>query len=135
MDVDRNAKNNQQPLRLFICQFYYTTHLCVFSPGRCIWSLACKLFMFSFQDTTHSQSPLPLKLSKVHQREAVLFGLSEMSLNCFLMTEWSELLHQLNSIWPSLKDPVKLAHISGDCHPFPARAAHEPKAAQPTGDC
>lgn len=57
-----------------------------------------------------------------------------MSLNWFLMTEWSKLLHQLNSISPSLKDPVKLAHISGYHHPFPTRAAHEPKAAQPAGD-
>lgn len=57
-----------------------------------------------------------------------------MRLNCFLMTEWSKLLHQLNSISPSLKDPVKLAHISGRRHPFPSRAAPGPKAAQPAGD-
>lgn len=48
-----------------------------------------------------------------------------MRLNWFLMTEWSNLLHQLNSISPSLKDPVKLAHISGRRHPFPSRAAPE----------
>lgn len=46
------------------------------------------------------------------------------------MTEWSKLLHQLNSISPSLKDPVKLAHISGHHHPFPTQAAYKPKAAQ-----
>lgn len=50
------------------------------------------------------------------------------------MTEWSKLLHQLNSISPSLKDPVKRVHISGHHCPVPTRAAREPKAAQPAGD-
>lgn len=35
------------------------------------------------------------------------------------MTEWSKLLHQLNSISQSLKDPFKLVHISRHHHPPP----------------
>lgn len=51
--------------------FRFTTQprLCVFSPGWCIWSLACTLFMCSLQDATHSLSPLPLKPSKAGQWE------------------------------------------------------------------
>lgn len=47
------------------------------------------------------------------------FGLTQMRLNWFLMTDWSKLLHQLNSFSQSLNDPVKLVHISGRHRPPP----------------
>lgn len=52
------------------------------------------------------------------------------------MTEWSKLLHQLNSFSQSLKDPVKLVHISGRHHPPPFKPGPlmNPKAAQAGDD-
>lgn len=100
--------------------FSFTTQprLWVFTTGRCIWSLAPTLFLCSLQDATHSQSPLTLNPSQsLASGNVGAFGLNQMSLNWFVMTEWSKLLHQLNSIWPSLKDPVKLVHIYHPSNP------------------